>query len=219
MAMTGMDSIVAGRDRVLIHQATEWGEILLGFESKNRFQLKDEHGTNLGYAAEEARGIGQWFLRNLFGRCRKATVHVYDAQGQRLGRGEKPFRWFFHRMEVVDGERRIGAVQRKWAWFHRIFAIENAAGEEVMELRSPFFHPWTFTLTFQGSEVGVIRKKWGGLLREFFTDADVFGVEMASHVPIEVRKLLFVATFLVDFTCFENNQGKGSLLDTISIGD
>jgi hypothetical protein len=39
------------------------------------------------------------------------------------------------------------------------------------------FHPWTFTLTFQGAEAGVI------------------------------RKLLLVATFLIDFTCFENNQG------------
>lgn len=213
--MTTMDSIVAGRDRVLIHQTKEWGEILLGFESKNRFELRDEAGSRLGYAAEEASGIGQWFLRNLFGRCRRATVHVYDAAGARAGRGEKAFRWFFHRMEVFDGEQRLGAVQRKWSWFHRVFAIENTAGEEVMELRSPFFHPWTFTLTFQGHEAGVIRKKWGGLLKEMFTDADVFGVEMGAQIPVEVRKLLLVATFLVDFTCFENNQGGGSALDLI----
>ncbi|MCA8966103.1 MAG: scramblase, partial [Planctomycetes bacterium] len=115
--------------------------------------------------------------------------------------------------DVYDGEQHLGAVQRKWAWFHRIFAIENSDGQEVMELRSPFFHPWTFTLTFQGHEAGVIRKKWGGLLKEMFTDADVFGVEMGESIPVEVRKLLLVATFLVDFTCFENNQGGGSVLD------
>jgi len=65
-------------------------------------------------------------------------------------------------------------------------------------------------LTFQGAEAGVIRKQWGGLLRELFTDADAFGVEFQPHVPVEVRKLLLVATFLVDFTCFENNQGRRS---------
>ncbi len=211
--MSGMDSIVAGRERVLIHQTKEWGEILLGFESKNRFELKDDSGRRLGLAAEEAQGMGQWFLRNLFGRCRKATIHVYDGAGNKLGRGEKPFRWFFHRMEVFDGAQKIGAVQRKWSLLHRVFAIENAAGQEVMELRSPLFHPWTFTLTFQGSEAGVIRKKWGGFLKEVFTDADMFGLEVGAHVPVEVRKLLLVATFLVDFTCFENNQGRTSLLD------
>lgn len=208
-----MDSIVAGRDRVLIQQTKEWGEILLGFESKNRFELKDEQGVRLGLAAEEAQGLGQWFLRNLLGHCRRATIHVYDAQGNQVGRGEKPFRWFFHRMEVFDGEQKVGAVQRRWSLLHRVFAIENAAGQEVMELKSPFFHPWTFTLRFQGSEAGVIRKQWGGLLKEMFTDADAFGLEVGAHVPVEVRKLLLVATFLVDFTCFENNQGRNSLFD------
>lgn len=203
-----MDGIVVEHERVLIKQTKEWGEILLGFESKNRFELLDEGGARLGYAAEEAKGLGQWFLRNLFGRCRQAKIHVYDPAGNEIGRGEKPFRWIFHRMEVIDGGVRIGAVQRKWAWFHRIFAIENAAGEEVMLLKSPFFRPWTFTLWFQGSEAGVIRKKWGGMLKEFFTDADMFGVEFGSHVPAEVRKLLVVATFLVDFTCFENNNSN-----------
>ena len=211
--MSGMNAIVSGHDRVLIHQTKEWGEILLGFESKNRFELKAENGERLGYAAEEAAGIGQWFLRNLLGACRKATVHVYDNPGQRVGRGEKPFRWFFHRMEVFDGEQRVGAVQRKWSWLHRVFAIENAAGEEVMELKSPLFHPWTFTLMFQGTQAGVIRKKWGGLLKEWFTDADTFGLEVAPHIPVEVRKLLLIATFLVDFTCFENNKGGGSALN------
>lgn len=206
-----MDTIV-GHDRVLIQQTREWGEILLGFESKNRFELRDERGVRLGYAAEEAKGVGQWLLRNLFGKCRQATVHVYDAAGQPVGRGEKPFRWFFHRMAAYEGDRLLGAVQRKWSWLHRVFAVENAQGEEVMELRSPLLHPWTFTLTFGGHPAGVIRKQWGGLLREAFSDADTFGVEMADSVPIEVRKLLLIATFLVDFTCFENNQGGGGLL-------
>jgi len=206
--MTGMDSIVAGRERVLIHQTKEWGEILLGFESKNRFELRDEQGRRLGYAAEEAQGVGQWFLRNLFGRCRKASIHVYDERGTRVGCGEKPFRWYFHRMEVFDGDRKLGAVQRKFSVFHRSFAVENAEGREVMVIHSPFFRIWTFRLLFEGQEVGAIRKKWGSLLRELFTDADVFGLEVQPHVPVEVRKLLLIATFLIDFTCFENNSSS-----------
>jgi uncharacterized protein YxjI len=206
-----MESIVDGRERVLIHQTKEWGEILLGFESKNRYELNDESGRRLGFAAEEAQGVGAWFLRNLFGRCRKATIHLYDEAGNKVGRGEKPFRWYFHRMEIFDGEQKIGAVQRKFSLLHRIFAIENRAGEEVMLVKSPLFRIWTFQLLFQDREVGAIRKKWGGLLKEMFTDADVFGVEVASHVPNDVRKLLLVTTFLVDFTCFENNQGRSGV--------
>ena len=71
------------------------------------------------------------------------------------------------------------------------------------------FRIWTFKLMFQGNEVGRISKKWGGMLKEMFTDADIFGVECQPHVPVEVRRMLLVATFLIDFTCFENNTGGG----------
>ena len=123
--MLGMDDVVADHDRVLIKQTKEWGEIMLGFESKNRFQLLDEGGQKIGYAAEEAKGVGQWFLRNLFGRCREAKIHIYDPSGAQIGRGEKPFRWFFHRMEVFDGDNHIGTIQRKWSLFERLFAVER----------------------------------------------------------------------------------------------
>ena len=200
----------------MIHQMLEWGEIALGFESKNRFEINDEEGNRLGLAAEEAKGVGAWFLRNLFGRCRKASIHIYDGEGNRLGRGEKPFRWFFHRMDVFDGDQKIGAIQRKWSLLHRKFAIENAVGEEVMDIYSPMFRIWTFKLLFQDKEVGRISKKWSGLLREAFSDADTFGVECDPNVPDEVRKILMVATFLIDFTCFENNSGGGSGLNILS---
>ena len=77
-----------------------------------------------------------------------------------------------------------------------------------MEIVGPIFllGRGTFRLMFQGQEVGKISKKWGGALREMFTDADTFGVECDTQVPAEIRKILLVATFLIDFTYFENNN-------------
>lgn len=206
-----LDAIVGERSRVMVHQIKEWGEIILGFESKNRYELCDEDGTRLGLAAEESKGMGAMFMRNLLGKCRKASIHIYDEAGNKVGRGEKPFRWFFHRMEVFDGDEKIGAIQRKWSLLNRKFVIENKAGEDVLEIYSPMFRIWTFKLLFEKQEVGRISKKWGGMLKEMFSDADIFGMECEPHVPIEVRKILLVATFLIDFTCFENNSGGGGL--------
>jgi glycerol kinase len=43
------------------------------------------------------------------------------------------------------------------------------------------------------------------------TDADLFGVEYTiPTIPSAVKKLLFAATFLIDFTHFENNQRRGA---------
>jgi len=203
-----LDAIVGDRQRIMVHQTKEWGEILVGFESRNKFELRDEEGEKIGLAAEEGGGFGAMLGRQFFGHCRKATVHIYDNSGQQLGRGEKPFRWFFQRMEVFEGEQRLGAVERKFSWLKRRLVVENAAGEPVMEIVGPILllGRGTFKLMFQGQEVGRISKKWGGLLREAFTDADIFGVECEPTVPAELRKILLVATFLIDFTYFENNN-------------
>lgn len=213
--MTGLEAIVGDRTRVMIRQQKEWGEILLGFESKNRFELSDDEGRRLGLAAEESAGFGAMFARNFLGKCRKATIHIYDEAGNRVGRGEKPFSWFFHRMEVYDGTKKIGAIQRKWSWVSRKFAIENEAGREVMQIYSPIFRIWTFKLMLEEQEVGRISKKWGGMLKEMFTDADVFGMEVDDNVPNELRAILLVATFLIDFTCFENNSKSGAGLNLL----
>ena len=204
--MSAIQSLLAGHSRVLVKQLKEWGEILVGFEGRNRYELRDEAGATIGYAAEQSNGFGSFFGRNLLGQMRRATIRITDPSGAEIGRLEKPFRWFFQRMDIFDGSERIGAVERRWSWIDRRFAVENARGEVVMEIVSPLFRIWTFELRFQDEVVGRIQKKWGGVMKEWFTDADVFGVEWQPHVPQPVRALLLGATFLVDFCCFENNQ-------------
>ena len=214
-----METLIGNRSRLLVQQTKEWGEILLGFETRNRFEIRDEDGTTIGYAAEEGGGFGTVLLRNLFGRWRAAKVHIYDTGGKELGRGEKSFRFYFHRMEVYDGGQKIGAVQRRFSILHRIFTIEDAAGREILTIKSPFLRIWTFKLLAEGKEVGRISKRWGGLLKEVFTDADLFGVEFTHReIPMELKKLLLVAVFLVDFVCFEGNTKKGLAFDLMDIG-
>ena len=204
-----MDALIE-RERLMVRQAKEWGEILLGFEARNRFHIQDEHGKTLAHAAEEGRGLGAILLRNLFGRLRACKIHIYDEEGREMARGEKPFRFYFHRMELYEGAQRVGAIQRRFSILHRLFSIEDAQGHELLVLKSPLFRIWTFRLLLEGEEVGRISKRWGGVLKEVFSDADTFGIEFSDpELPAEIRKLLVVAVFLVDFVCFEDNSKRG----------
>ncbi len=204
-----MDAWVEKNSRLLVKQIKEWGEILVGFESRNRFEILDESGNTLGHAAEEAGGFGAMLLRNFLGKCRAARIHIYDSQGEEVGLGDKPFRFYFHRMEIFSGGQKIGAVQRRFSILHRKFTMEDEQGNEILEIISPLFRIWTFKLHQDGVEVGRISKRWAGLLKEAFTDADVFGIEFThANLPVQIRKLLLVAVFLIDFTCFEDNQKR-----------
>ena len=195
--------------RVLVRQQREWSEILLPFEATNRYLLFDENDEQIGSAAESGGGVGRGIARQFLGGSRRATIHIFDRDGDEIGRVEKPFRLYFQSVDVFDGEERLGTIERRFSLLHRKFVIRNADGDEVCEIFSPLFRIWTFKVLFDGVEVGRISKKWSGLFTEMMSDADTFGIEYEALPDLEaLRPLLIAAVFLVDFTCFENNRNN-----------
>ena len=62
----------------------------------------------------------------------------------------------------------------------------------------------TFAFERQGVEVARIEKKWSGILREGFTDADRFRILLPrSDVGLDERLLVLAAAVFVDLQYFE----------------
>lgn len=48
-----------------------------------------------------------------------------------------------------------------------------------------------------GEVLGKITKKWGGVIKEYFTDADTFQVEFAQYLDVYTKATLLAALFLI----------------------
>ncbi len=187
---------------LVVSQQKEWGEILSGFETKNRYAVSDVSGSRLYLAAEEAGPtLLRWFLKAL----RPFTIAVLTEDGQVVLRVVRPFRFYFHRAEVVDSQgQSLGVIQRRFSVLRRIYSVLDSSGEEIFQLFGPILHPWTFQIRNDGVEYGKITKKWSGLLKEGFTDADNFGVMFPAEWDVKLKALFLGAVFLIDFVHFEN---------------
>ena len=97
-------------------------------------------------------------------------------------------------------------MKRNFSLLRRIYTVYGADGREAFQLFGPILHPWTFQIRSRGTEVGKITKKWSGLLKESFTDADNFGVLFPADWPVERKGLFLGAVFLIDFVHFENRN-------------
>ncbi len=193
---------LAATNTLIVRQKKEWGEILTGFETKNKYVVCDESGAEL-YAAYEEGGnlLLRWFLKAL----RPFQMVVADFQGQCLLRVIRPFRFFFYTAEVFDGTgKSMGKLTRRFSILRRIYSVTDASGEERFQLFGPLLHPWTFEIQEQDQVVGKITKKWSGLGKEMFTDADNFGVTFPAGWRKEQKALFLGAVFLIDFAHFEN---------------
>ena len=202
-----MQELVKGRRMIKIRQEKEWTEILTRFETRNRYSIRDEEDREIGKAAEEEGGLGATIARNFLGPARSCRLHVFDVAGREMGLAEKPFRFYFWELECSAGGRPIGRIRRVFHVLGRRFLIEDPQGRTLFEIKSPFLHPWTFEVHAAGREVARISKRWSGAMKEIFTDADDFGIEILDRdAPEELLELLLFATFLVDFTCFEKSR-------------
>jgi uncharacterized protein YxjI len=181
---------------------------LFGFETRNKYSIQLD-GQELLFAAEQGKGGLAFFARTFLGHFRTFEIHFFDVTRQLVLRAVHPFRWFFQRLEVsfADG-RPIGAIQQRFAVFSKRFDVEDASGQVLLRVSSPFYRPWTFAFLRNEAEVARVEKKWSGLLSEAFTDADRFRVLFqAPDLRPDERALVLTAAVFIDIQYFEKKAG------------
>ena len=187
---------------LIVSQKKEWGEVLTGFETKNKYVVLDSSGERLYIAVEEG---GSTLLRIFFKALRPFEINVLTFDGKSILKLKRPFRFFFHKLYVLDSHGTLlGTIERQFSILRRIYSVLNNSGEEIFQLFGPILHPWTFEVRKDYREYGKITKKWSGLLKESFTDADNFSVTFPDDWDITLKALLLGAVFLIDFVHFEN---------------
>jgi uncharacterized protein YxjI len=196
--------------RLTVRQRKRWIEILLSFEMKNTYDVYDDAQMPVLRVREEGHGILSFLKRVFMGPLRPFQATVTD-----LGTGgpvlllRRPFRFIFHRLEIAtpDGTA-LGAIQRRWSWLRRIYVIEDGAGNVLADIFGPIFRPWTFEIRVGGEVQGVIRKRWSGLFKEMFTDADNFGIDFDRLEDPALKARALAATVLIDVVHFERAKGN-----------
>ncbi|KZS02914.1 Phospholipid scramblase 2 [Daphnia magna] len=187
-------------DQLLVHQKVELLEAFVGFETSNKYTVKNSMGQKVFYAAE----MSDCCTRQCCGPNRPFDMKIVDNHGQET-------------MEVTAPPGTpIGSIQQEWSILSPKFSIKDASGETVLTIEGPIC---TFSICGDvefnvysrngDTKVGKISKQWSGLIREAFTDADMFGINFPLDLDVRTKAVLLGACFLIDFMFFEkagNNE-------------
>ncbi|MCY1018013.1 phospholipid scramblase-related protein [Pyxidicoccus sp. MSG2] len=194
-----------------MRQMRELAEILIGWESKNRYEVCDPTGRPAVYVGETGSGWGSALVRN-FWPFYKARLECMTLGGTVALAIERPWSFLFSRanVEAWDG-RPLATIQQRFTFFGRRFDVVTPGGAVIATVEGPLFRPWTFRILQRGVEVAVVRKRWSGLLQETFTDADTFTLEFKPDcADARLRQMVLAVALLVDLTYFDNRSRKSS---------
>ncbi|MFA6029143.1 MAG: phospholipid scramblase-related protein [Elusimicrobiota bacterium] len=206
-------SDLLARNIWVIQQKKEWTEILTGFETRNRYEILSDKAEGIGFVAEEGEGFLKWITRVFLRGHRPFVIAILDASKNVVLRVRRPWFWIWSSTFVEDAAGKpLGAIHRKFRLFGRRFEVHDAAGQLTGRVDAGFFRIWTFDLMdAMGAKTGTITKKWGGLLKEAFTDSDRFVVALegpAAPQNADAKAVLLGAALALDFDYFEDNNRR-----------
>ncbi len=206
-------AMLSSGNRIFIEQHWRaWYEILLNWEQRNEYAISSTDNRLLGYAVEQGGGFLRALARVTLGSHRPFDIAVIDAGTHDLFlEFTRRFFFLFSEMAVRSpAGRELGRVRQRFGFAYRMYELLDADGQ-FAKIFGPRWRPWTFRVVDgDGTEVAKITKKWSGLGREYFTDADNFLVDFGDSVDwtIEQRAIILAAALSIDFDFFENNQSR-----------
>ncbi|XP_061492938.1 phospholipid scramblase 1-like isoform X2 [Rhineura floridana] len=205
-------------DHVSIQEQIELMEMISGFETCNRYEIKNSMGQMVYFAAEE----NDDFTLNCYGPLRSFTIKLFDSASQPVMQLSRDFQCSCCCCPCACGLQElevqaplgtvIGYVKQKWHPCLPKFVIQNEAREDVLRMAGPCvpcrcFEDVHFEVkALDGkSTVGTISKQWTGLAREAATDASIFGIQFPLDLDIKMKAIVIGASILLDFMFFERS--------------
>lgn len=214
-------------DQLLVHQLVEVLELVTGWETCNKYEIKNSLGQKVYFAREESGCC----MRQCCGPARGFILHIEDNYQQEVMRLIREFKccagccWCANseccQMEIVIEApvgQPVGYVRQQYSKCPPKFVVQDATEQPIFMIDGPVclcrcvccpsdinFHVSSYE---GGVEVGKITKQWAGAVRELFTDADYFGVTFPRDLDVRMKAVLLGALFLIDFMYFEQQQNS-----------
>ena len=184
------------RDVLVINQKAKLIELT------NEYRILGEDGAQVGVIREEGQSTAKKVLRFVsnLDQFMTHTLAVYDVAGTKVLEMVRPRKIMKSTVQITDGAGQdAGRIVQQNVMGKKRFGLEDGSGRPLGSINAENWRAWDFSISdLSGAEVGRITKKWAGLLKEGFTTADNYVLQVTGSVSPELRLVMVAAAAGVD---------------------
>lgn len=215
-----------GVDQMIVDQRVELLEAFTNIECVNKYRITNCLNQQVYVATEESEFCERYCCKNKRG----FVMHIWDNFGREVMRVVRPFQCCagahccadinccsLHIEVEAPAGQVVGRVQQTKSCMAVHFDVVSPDDDVVLKIRGPTcvldgpcctddqdFEIFTADLQHN---IGKISKKYGGFVREMWTNADTFHMCFPLNLDVKMKATLFGALFLIDFMFFEKRNG------------
>jgi uncharacterized protein YxjI len=180
-------------------------------ETMDEYRVFDDAGNEIGTIREVEQSTTKRVVR-LFSGVDQFLTHklgVFDSEGRQVLMLERPAKLMKSRIKVSDAERiERGAILQDNVVGPKHFALVDGRGERIGSIDGENWMDWDFAIHDEsGAEVGRITKKWAGILKEGYTTADTYALQIEAEVSSDLRLLMFASAAGLDVALKQDDTG------------
>lgn len=204
-----------------VKQKVELVEAIIGWETGNKYTVKDQSGNKVFYVGEESNLC----FRQCLNQNRPFTLDVKDSSGADVMKMDRPLDCSCFcgllcpdKMSVATPSGQLlGSIEEEFHILNPAFQLKDASGRTQLRIEGPMcafsFGGCASDVVFKvinlaGVPVGTISKEWSGFVRELFTDADYFSMSFPVDLDPAMKAVCLGALFLIDYEYFERGTRK-----------
>ena len=175
------------------------------FKFENEYKVFDEENNQIGAINQRLTG-GQKLLRILINKAMLPfTLDIVDTNGSVLAKIQRGWTFFMSKISIVDENgNTIGFIKQKFKLFKPTFEILAQNNEPIGKITGDW-KAWDFKI-FDDKEfqIGTVNKKWAGFMKEAFTTADKYVVNIDSkNLSKEHRIAMLASAITIDMVLKE----------------
>jgi uncharacterized protein YxjI len=174
----------------------------------NSYKIFDEDGNQIG-SVQQKMSRGYKFLSFLVSKSMfPLALDIMDMDGRVLISLRRGWKLLLSKISLLD-ERgsHIANINQKFKLLKAEFHIVDTAGGQIGRILGDW-KSWNFTITdIRDAELGVVTKKWAGLLKEAFTTADKYVVSIKPTLTdMKRRKTIIASAIVIDMILTEGKR-------------
>jgi uncharacterized protein YxjI len=163
------------------------------FKFTNAYKVYDTEGE-IGLITQKLT-TGQKMLRLLLKKAMLPfKLEIIDLEGEVLVSMQRGWTFWMSKITLTDSKGDLlGSIKQKFVFFKPTFKILDEAGLEIATI-SGDWKGWNFLIVdTAGNTIGTITKKWNGILKEAFTPADKYVVDIVPEYAEDKKKMAIVS--------------------------
>lgn len=177
------------------------------FKFGNTYKVYNKEAEQVGIIQQKVSGWHK-FLRLFLNKVMfPFNLEVYDMDDNLQVSIRRGWTFWMSKITIADAnDELIGTIKQKFKLFKPTFIISNAAEENIAKITGDW-KAWDFKIANnEDTQIGTINKKWGGVMKEFFTRADKYHASIIPEYAEDNNKIAIVSCAITIDMVMKNHK-------------